>query len=49
MCRESGAQTESLLSEVLGQMLTEMSSAEIELERERLAEEKRILEEARWV
>lgn len=42
-------QAESLVSEVLGQLLQEMSSAEIELERERLAEEKRKLEEARLI
>lgn len=49
LCRESSLQTESLMSEVLGQMLREMSSTEIELERERIAEEKRKLEEARLV
>lgn len=49
LCRESSLQTESLMSEVLGQMLQEMSSTEIELERERIAEEKRKLEEARLV
>ncbi|XP_044071482.1 germinal-center associated nuclear protein [Siniperca chuatsi] len=44
---ESSVQAESLVSEVLGQMLQEMSSSEIKLERERVAEEKRKLEEAR--
>lgn len=42
-------QAESLVSEVLGQMLQEMSSTEIKLEQERIAEEKRKLEEARLV
>ncbi|KAE8299602.1 Germinal-center associated nuclear protein [Larimichthys crocea] len=45
--RESSVQAESLVSEVLGQMLQEMSSTEIKLEQERIAEEKRKLEEAR--
>lgn len=49
LCRESSVQAESLVSEVLGQLLQEMSSAEIELERERLAEEKHKLEEARLI
>ncbi|XP_030013814.1 germinal-center associated nuclear protein [Sphaeramia orbicularis] len=44
---ESSAEVESLLSEVLGQMLQEISSTEIQLEEERVAEEKRKLEEAR--
>ncbi|XP_035860182.1 germinal-center associated nuclear protein isoform X2 [Sander lucioperca] len=44
---ESSVQAESLVSEVLGQMLQEMSSTEIKLEQERIAEEKRKLEEAR--
>nr|XP_046259110.1 germinal-center associated nuclear protein [Scatophagus argus] len=44
---ESSMQAESLVSEVLGQMLQEMSSAEIKLEQQRVAEEKRKLEEAR--
>lgn len=48
-CRESSVQAESLVSEVLGQMLQEMSSTEIKLEQERIAEEKRKLEEARLV
>lgn len=48
-CRESSVQTESLVSEVLGQMLQEMSSTEIKLEQEHVAEEKRKLEEARLV
>lgn len=42
-------QVESLVTEVLGQMLQKMSSAEIELEQERVADEKRKLEEARLV
>ncbi len=42
-------QTESLVSEVLGQMLQEVSSTEIQLEQERVTEEKRRLEEARLV
>ncbi|XP_018552194.1 LOW QUALITY PROTEIN: germinal-center associated nuclear protein [Lates calcarifer] len=44
---ESSVQVESLVSEVLGQMLQEVSSTEIKLEQERVAEEKRRLEEAR--
>uniref|UniRef100_A0A3Q0R3S0 Germinal-center associated nuclear protein n=1 Tax=Amphilophus citrinellus TaxID=61819 RepID=A0A3Q0R3S0_AMPCI len=44
---ESGAQVESLVNEVLRQMLQEVSTAEIKLEQERVAEEKRKLEEAR--
>ncbi|XP_070770765.1 germinal-center associated nuclear protein [Enoplosus armatus] len=44
---ESSVQAESLVSEVLGQMLQEMSSSEIKLEQERVAEEKRKLEDAR--
>ncbi|XP_034417060.1 germinal-center associated nuclear protein [Cyclopterus lumpus] len=44
---ESGVHVESLVSEVLGQMLQKMSSAEIKLERERVADEKHKLEEAR--
>lgn len=42
-------QVESLVNEVLGQMLQELSSSEIRLEQERVAEEKRKLEEARFV
>lgn len=42
-------QVESLVSDVLGQMLQEVSSSEIKLEQERVAEEKRKLEEARSV
>ncbi|XP_029315303.1 germinal-center associated nuclear protein [Cottoperca gobio] len=44
---ESGVQVESLVSEVLGQMLQEMSSTELKLEQEHVAEEKRKLEEVR--
>ncbi|XP_067459089.1 germinal-center associated nuclear protein [Thunnus thynnus] len=44
---ESSVQVESLVSDVLGQMLQEVSSSEIKLEQERVAEEKRKLEEAR--
>ncbi|XP_026231972.1 germinal-center associated nuclear protein [Anabas testudineus] len=44
---ESSMQVESLVSEVLGQMMQEVSSAEIKLEKERVAEERRKLEEAR--
>ncbi|KAM4558443.1 germinal-center associated nuclear protein [Odontesthes bonariensis] len=44
---ESGVQVESLVSEVLEQMLQEISSNEIKLEQERVAQEKRKLEEAR--
>ncbi|XP_040912782.1 germinal-center associated nuclear protein [Toxotes jaculatrix] len=44
---ESSVQVESLVSEVLGQMLQEVSSTEMKLEQERVAEEKRKLEEAR--
>lgn len=47
--RESSAQAASLVSEVLGELLRDVSSAEIELERKRVAEEKRRLEEARLV
>ena len=42
-------QVESLVSEVLEQMLQEISSNEIKLEQERVAQEKRKLEEARLV
>lgn len=42
-------QAESLVTEVMGQMLLEISSTEIKLEQERVAEEKRKLEEARLV
>lgn len=42
-------QVETLVGEVLGQMLQELSSTEIRLEHERVAEEKRKLEEARLV
>lgn len=48
-CRESGVQVESMVTEVLGQILQEISSAEIGLERQRVADEKRTLEEARLV
>ncbi|XP_035532563.1 germinal-center associated nuclear protein [Morone saxatilis] len=44
---ESSVQAETLVSEVLGQMLQEMSSTEIRLEQERVTEEKRKVEEAR--
>ncbi|XP_031730841.1 germinal-center associated nuclear protein isoform X1 [Anarrhichthys ocellatus] len=44
---ESGVQVESLVSEVLGQMLQEVSSSEIKLEQERVADEERKLDEAR--
>ncbi|XP_037543110.1 germinal-center associated nuclear protein [Nematolebias whitei] len=44
---ESDVQVESLVREVLGQMLQEISSSEFKLEQERVAEEKRKLEEAR--
>lgn len=44
---ESSMQVESLVSEVLAQMLQEVSSDEIEMEQERVAEEKRKLEETR--
>lgn len=44
---ESSAEAESLLSEVLGQMLQEIASTEIQLEEEHVAAEKRKLEEAR--
>ncbi|XP_054620063.1 germinal-center associated nuclear protein [Dunckerocampus dactyliophorus] len=44
---ESSVQSESLLSEVLGRMLQELSSSELQLEQERVAEEKRKIEEAR--
>ncbi|XP_029967911.1 germinal-center associated nuclear protein [Salarias fasciatus] len=44
---EGSQQVESLLGEVLGQMVQEVSSTEIKVEQERVAEEKRKLEEAR--
>lgn len=44
---ESSMQVASLVSEVLGQMLQEVSSTEIHVEQERVAEEKHKLEEAR--
>ncbi|CAJ1078722.1 germinal-center associated nuclear protein isoform X1 [Xyrichtys novacula] len=44
---ESSVQVESLVGEVMEQMLQEMSSAEIKQEEEHVAEEKRKLEEAR--
>ncbi|XP_058479087.1 germinal-center associated nuclear protein [Solea solea] len=44
---ESSVQMESLVGEVLGQMLKEVSSTELKLEQERVAEEKRKREEAR--
>ncbi|XP_030643492.1 germinal-center associated nuclear protein [Chanos chanos] len=44
---ESGSQLEAIVSEVLGQMLREVSTAEIEAEKNRIAEEKRKMEEAR--
>ncbi|KAF7658146.1 hypothetical protein LDENG_00016710 [Lucifuga dentata] len=44
---ESSVQVESLVNEVVGQMLQEMSSTQIQLEQERVAEENRRLEEAR--
>lgn len=47
--RESNVQVESMVGEVMEQMLQEMSSTEIRLEEERVAEEKRKLEEARLV
>ncbi|KAK1902941.1 Germinal-center associated nuclear protein [Dissostichus eleginoides] len=43
---ESGVQMESLLGEVLGQMLQDVSSTEIRLEQQRVTEEKRKLDEA---
>lgn len=42
-------QAESLLAEVVTQMLQEISASEVELEQARVAEEKRKMEEARWV
>lgn len=48
-CRESSVQVEALVGEVSEQMLKEISATEIKLEQERLAEEKRRLEEARSV
>ncbi|XP_036400726.1 germinal-center associated nuclear protein [Megalops cyprinoides] len=43
----SDGQVEALVSEVLEQMLKEVSAAEIQAEKERIAEEKRKMEEAR--
>lgn len=40
-------QVESLVSEVTGQILREISSTEVRLEQDRIAEEKRKLVEAR--
>uniref|UniRef100_A0A8C7Y7E0 Germinal-center associated nuclear protein n=1 Tax=Oryzias sinensis TaxID=183150 RepID=A0A8C7Y7E0_9TELE len=48
-CRESNVQVESMVSEVVQRLLREISSSEIKLEQERVAEEKRRLEEARLV
>ncbi|XP_024661247.2 germinal-center associated nuclear protein [Maylandia zebra] len=45
--KESSVQVEMMVSEVLRQMLQEVSAAEIKLEHERIAEEKRKLEETR--
>ncbi|RVE58447.1 hypothetical protein OJAV_G00209450 [Oryzias javanicus] len=45
--QESSVQVESVVSEVIQRLLQEMSSTEIKLEQERVAEEKRRLEEAR--
>lgn len=42
-------QVEALVREVLGHMLQEISSSEIKLEQERIAEENRRIEEARLV
>ncbi|XP_077404821.1 germinal-center associated nuclear protein [Vanacampus margaritifer] len=44
---ESSVQAESVLNEVLGELLQELSSTEIYVEQERVAEEKRKIEEAR--
>ncbi|XP_049606912.1 germinal-center associated nuclear protein [Syngnathus scovelli] len=44
---ESSVQAESVLNEVLGEVLQELSSSEILLEQERVAEEQRRIEEAR--
>ncbi|XP_061579845.1 germinal-center associated nuclear protein [Cololabis saira] len=44
---ESSVQAESLVTQVLRQMLHEITTAEVKLEQERIAEEKRKLEEAR--
>ncbi|CAL8387635.1 unnamed protein product [Gadus morhua 'NCC'] len=44
---ESNVQVEVVLSEVIGQVLQEVSSEEIQLEASRVAEEKRRIEEAR--
>ncbi|KAF6738684.1 Germinal-center associated nuclear protein [Oryzias melastigma] len=45
--QESGVQVECVVSEVIQRMLQEISSTEIKLEQERVAEENRRLEEAR--
>uniref|UniRef100_A0A8C7Y5D3 Germinal-center associated nuclear protein n=1 Tax=Oryzias sinensis TaxID=183150 RepID=A0A8C7Y5D3_9TELE len=45
--QESNVQVESMVSEVVQRLLREISSSEIKLEQERVAEEKRRLEEAR--
>uniref|UniRef100_A0A8C9WGI3 Germinal-center associated nuclear protein n=1 Tax=Scleropages formosus TaxID=113540 RepID=A0A8C9WGI3_SCLFO len=44
---ECNGQVEAVVSEVLGQMLREVSTVEIQAEKERVAEEKRRIEEAR--
>lgn len=48
-CSASSGHMEAVVSEVVEQMLREVSIAEIQAERERLAEEKRRIEEARLV
>ncbi|XP_076016638.1 germinal-center associated nuclear protein [Genypterus blacodes] len=44
---ESSVQVDSVVNEVVGQLLQDMSSAEIKLEQQRVAEENRRVEEAR--
>lgn len=47
VCSVSGDQLEAVLSEVVQEMLQDVSAAEINAEKERIAEEKRKQEEAR--
>jgi len=48
-CSASDIELETVVSEVLDQLLRELSTSEIRAEKERIAEEKRKKEEARSV
>ncbi len=48
-CSVSDSELETVVTEVLNQLLRELSTAEIIAEKERIAEEKRRHEEARFV